>query len=179
MNPKVFIIILIVLIVIFIGGVVIGASQDENAGEVDFFNSSLAASIRSNFSTRVRLDELSLNNGASPNGCRLQEKQMAIPGGTSFPCQFTITAADEENSDSVRTMTLHFAGGPPGAILHVKLEQPNSDKALTVNKDLAFGEKMELEIYEGAARLKIEGCPAGNGNSAVSCLINLTVANAR
>jgi hypothetical protein len=177
MNPKLFIVILVILVIIFVGGVVIGANQDEGGGEVNFFDSSLAQDIRSRFSTRVRLDEIGLNNGASPNGCLLQGKQMAVPGGVILPCQLDIDAADEGDSDSVRTMSLHFANGPAGTTLQVRLEQPNSDKALTVNKDLAFGEKLDLEVYEGSARLKITGCPRGN-NSAVFCVVNLTVGDA-
>jgi hypothetical protein len=72
-------------------------------------------------------------------------------------------------------MTLHFVDGPPGATLNVKLEQPNSNRSLTVNKQLRFGEQLDLEVYEGAARLKVEGCPA---SAAVHCTINLTVGNA-
>lgn len=178
MNPKVFIVILVILVIIFIGGVVVGAGQDEGAGEINFFESSLAQDIRSRFSTRVRVDEINLNNGASPTGCRLQEKQVTIPPGVSLPCQFSISAAAEADNDSVRTITLHFAGGPPGSTLHVRLEQPNSDKALTVNKDLPFGERIELEVYEGASRLKIDSCPQSDGDSAVNCTINLTLGDA-
>jgi hypothetical protein len=180
MNPKIFIIILIVLIVIFAAGIVIGSQPDDpgSDGEINFFDSSLAQDIRARFSTRVRLDEIALNTGASPDGCLLQNKQMTIPADVSLPCRLDIDAAEEDDSDSVRTITLHFAGGPPGAALQVRLEQPNSDKALTVNKELPFGERVELEVYEGSARLIIGECPAGDDDSAVACTINLTVADA-
>lgn len=181
MNPKVFIIILVVLIAIFAAGVIIGSQPDDpgSDGEINFFDSSLAGDIRARFSTRVRLDEIALNTGASPDGCLLQNKQVTIPADASLPCRFDIDAADEEDSDSVRTITLHFAGGPPGVVMVVRLEQPNSDRALTVNKDLPFGERVELEVYEGAARLIIGECPAEeDDDSAGGCTINLTVANA-
>ncbi len=178
MNPKVFIIILVILAIIFVGGVIIGSGQDNGDSQINFFESSLAGDIRTRFSTRVRVDEINLNNGASPNGCLLQEKQMTIPAGANLPCQLDIQAAAEEDSDSVRTMTLHFAGGPPGSTMKVRLEQPNSDKALTVNKDLGFGEKIDLEVYEAAGRLKIENCPEGDEDSAVNCTVNLTLGNA-
>jgi hypothetical protein len=181
MNPKIFIVILIVLVVIFAVGIFAGSRPYDpgSDGEINFFDSSLARDIRARFSTRVRLDEMALNTGSSPDGCLLQNKQMTIPADVSLPCRLDIDAAEEDDSDSVRTMTLHFAGGPPGAVLQVRLEQPNSDKALTVNKDLPFGERVELEVYEGAARLIIGACPADDDDdSAVGCTINLTVADA-
>ncbi|MCI0396180.1 MAG: hypothetical protein L0332_27325 [Chloroflexi bacterium] len=176
MKPKLLVVLVIILVALFVASLWMGSRADRPGAdnELDFFNASWVRDIKQRFTTRLRIDELAINS-ASPDGCRLQNKQIIIPAGLDSPCQFTIKAADNEDN-SLRSLQLHFASGPPST-LTVRLEQPEAEDALTVNKTLAFGEKLSLEVYEAAGTLAIGACQSSENAEASACTINLTVAD--
>ena len=174
MNLKTLIVIAIIVGILFAISVAIGIRNDQNNDqELDFFNAPWVQDIKQRFTSKLDEAEIDVDR-ASPDGCARQEKQFIVPTDLDAPCQFLIQASAEDNENSVRTLTLSLVAGASATL---KLEQPESDDALTVNKDLIPNENANLDVYEAGGILSLTACapPAADDEDTEfsSCVVEM------
>jgi len=155
MNLKTLIVIAIIVGILFAISVVIGIRNDNSSDqELDFFNAPWVQNIKQRFTSKLDVAEINTEPGA-PTGCVQEEERLIIPTDLDTPCQFLIQASAEEGDSSVRTLPLRLV---TGASVTLKLEQPESEDALTVNKDLIPNENVSLDVYEAGGILSFTTC---------------------
>jgi hypothetical protein len=155
MNLKTLIVVAIIVGILFALSVGIGIRNDNsNSQELDFFNAPWVQNIKQRFTSKLDVAEIDAEQGA-PAGCSQEEDQLIIPADPDTLCLFVIQASDEDGKTSVRTLPLRLVAGTS---VTLKLEQPESEDALTVNKDLIPNENVSLDVYETGGVLSLTNC---------------------
>ena len=172
MNLKTLIVVAIVVGILFAISLGIGIRNERNNDqELDFFNAPWVEDIKQRFTSDLAVTEIDVEPG-SPAGCVRQGAQLLIPLDLDTPCQFLIQASAEDDDSSVRTLPLRLV---TGVAVTLKLEQPESEDALTVNKDLVPNENISLDVYEMGGVLSLMTCvaPDDEDTEFSSCVVEM------
>ena len=156
--PKILVVVLVVVAVLFFAGIAIGANNGVGGVSLEGVINSLAGLMPS---PAVGADAIA----SSPDGCFDRGLQrIFVPSGGRCDLQIAPSSA------TVRSLKLKVAGGQ-GVHLALTVE-PVEDKPLVIDTDLPKdgNDQMSLSIFAEGGTLILDGCTAGVGGS---CIVDL------
>ena len=138
MNPKLFIVLLVILGLIFFVGIGVGIGQDDESPP-DMADADWVQSYKEWIPTsQAGVDDITR---AVPASCLNEAQQrLSVPGGES--CQLTWQPAANQ-----RTLRLRLTAGDGADLILVQTVQEDGDTLTSREEDVAAGQTVEMDIY--------------------------------
>ncbi|GAB4159812.1 MAG: hypothetical protein Fur0021_31130 [Candidatus Promineifilaceae bacterium] len=138
MNPKLFIILIVILGVVFTVGIGVGIGQDDEAPP-DLTDENWVESFKEWIPTsQADVDDI---KRAAPSGC-LNEAQQRLSISAGQTCQLTWQPAANQ-----RVIRLRMTAGDGADLILVQTVQPDGDMLTSREEDVAVGQTVEMDIY--------------------------------